>query len=130
MGKQRVLIVEDEENLHKLETILLIVKGFEVSAVSTGNDALEKLCGDETFDIILLDITLPDIDGYEICRRIKEHPRHAGTPVVMLTARKSTKDQGLGTTCGADAYLTKPFKSAMIIDVIERLLSGSSREKK
>ena len=130
MTKKRVLIVEDEESLLKLETILLTVKGYEVSSASTGNDALEKLSGDETFDLILLDIMLPDIDGYEICRRIKDHPRHVGTPVVMLTARKSAKDQELGTTCGADAYLTKPFKSAMIIEVIERLLSGSSRVKK
>lgn len=124
MQKKRVLIVEDEESLLKLETILLTVKGYEVSGASTGKEALEKLSGD-TYDLILLDIMLPDIDGYEICRRIKEHPRHADTPVVMLTARKSAVDQELGTTSGADAYLTKPFKSAMIIEVIEQLLSGS-----
>lgn len=129
MKKKRILIVEDEVSLLKLETILLTVKGYEVSGATTGNEALEKLSG-ETFDLILLDIMLPDIDGYEICRRIKEHPRHAGIPVVMLTARKSTEDQELGATCGADAYLTKPFKSAMIIEVIERLLHGSTKVKK
>ena len=125
MQKKRILIVEDEESLLKLETILLTVKGYEVSGSSTGKDALDKLSG-ETFDLILLDIMLPDIDGYEICRRIKEHPRHAHVPVVMLTAKKSAEDQERGTTCGADAYLTKPFKSALIIDVIQKLLSGSS----
>ena len=124
MQKKRILIVEDEESLLKLETILLTVKGYEVSGASTGKDALDKISG-ETYDLVLLDIMLPDIDGYEICRRIKEHPRHADTPVVMLTARKSTEDQELGATSGADAYLTKPFKSAMIIEVIEKLLSGS-----
>ena len=126
MQKKRVLIVEDEESLLKLETILLTVKGYEVSGVSTGNAALERLSG-EQFDLILLDIMLPDVDGYDICRRIKEHPRHAGIPVVMLTARKSIEDQERGATCGADAYLTKPFKSALIIETIEGLLSGSSR---
>jgi len=126
MQKKRVLIVEDEESLLKLETILLTVKGYEVTGTSTGKDALEKLSGDN-FDLILLDIMLPDIDGYEVCRRIKEHPLHGTIPVVMLTARKSIEDQELGASCGADAYLTKPFKSAMIIEVIERLLSGSSR---
>lgn len=124
MKKKRILIVEDEESLLKLETILLTVKGYEVSGATTGKDALDKLSC-ETYDLIILDIMLPDIDGFEICRRIKEHPRHADTPVVMLTARKSTEDQELGTTSGADAYLTKPFKSAMIIEVIEGLLSGS-----
>jgi twitching motility two-component system response regulator PilG len=73
---------------------------------------------------------LPDIDGYEICRRIKEHPRHASTPVVMLTAKKSAEDQERGTTCGADAYLTKPFKSAMIIEVIEKLVRDNSKVTK
>jgi twitching motility two-component system response regulator PilG len=129
MKKKRILIVEDEESLLKLETILLTVKGYEVSGASTGTTALEKLSG-ETFDLILLDIMLPDIDGYEICRRIKEHPRHASTPVVMLTAKKSAEDQERGTTCGADAYLTKPFKSAMIIEVIEKLVRDSSKVTK
>ena len=126
MQKKRVLIVEDEASLLKLETILLTVKGYDVSGVSTGNAALEKLSG-EQFDLVLLDIMLPDVDGYEVCRRIKEHPAHAGIPVVMLTARKSIEDQERGATCGADAYLTKPFKSALIIETIEGLLSGSSR---
>jgi twitching motility two-component system response regulator PilG len=129
MKKKRILIVEDEESLLKLETILLTVKGYEVSGASTGTNALEKLSG-ETFDLILLDIMLPDIDGYEICRRIKVHPRHAGTPVVMLTAKKSAEDQERGVTCGADAYLTKPFKSAMIIEVIEKLVRDSSKVTK
>jgi DNA-binding response OmpR family regulator len=128
MPKKRVLIVEDEESLLKLEIILLTVKGYEVSGVSTGNDALEKL-SKESFDLVLLDIMLPDIDGYEVCRRIKEHPRHTNIPVVMLTAKKSVEDKERGATCGADDYLTKPFKSAMIIEVIERLLSGSNSVK-
>lgn len=128
MQKKRVLIVEDEESLLKLETILLTVKGYEVSGASTGKEALEKLASD-AFDLVLLDVMLPDIDGYEICRRIKEHPLHAGIPVVMLTAKKSSEDQKRGTLCGSDAYLTKPFKSAMIIEVIEKLLGGNSREK-
>jgi len=86
MQKKRILIVEDEESLLKLETILLTVKGYEVSGASTGKDALDRLSG-ETYDLVLLGIMLPDIDGYEICRQIKEHPRHADTPLVMLASR-------------------------------------------
>ncbi len=122
MQKKRILIIEDEESLLKLETILLTVKGYEVSGASTGVDALRKLT-DEAFDLILLDIMLPDIDGFEICRQIKGIPRNAEVPVVMLTARKSDEDKERGVAVGASAYLTKPFKSAVIIGVIEDLIS-------
>lgn len=123
MRKKHILIVEDEESLLKLETILLQVKGYEVSGAVNGNDALEKLSR-EKFDLVLLDIMLPDIDGFEICSRIRKDKRTACIPVVMLTAKKSQDDQERGTACGANAYLTKPFKSAMIIDVIDGLLNG------
>jgi twitching motility two-component system response regulator PilG len=123
MQKKRVLIVEDEESLLKLETILLTVKGFEVVGVLTGHDALKKVTA-EPFDLILLDIMLPDIDGFEVCSRIKKDPRTTGIPVVMLTAKRTPEDHERGTVSGADAYLTKPFKSAMIIEVIEKLLHG------
>lgn len=125
MRKKRILIVEDEESLLKLETILLTVKGYEVSGVLTGNDAM-KIVSDEAFDLILLDIMLPDIDGYEVCRRIKLNLKTSAIPVVMLTAKKAPNDQELGVACGASAYLTKPFKSSMIIEVIENLLKVSS----
>ena len=128
MQKKRILIIEDEESLLKLETILLTVKGYEVSGVTTGKGALEKLAV-ETFELILLDIMLPDIDGFEVCRQIRANPRTNGIPVVMLTARKSPEDQERGNESGASAYLTKPFKSAMIIEVIEELL-GSARSAK
>jgi twitching motility two-component system response regulator PilG len=123
MGKKHILIVEDEESLLKLETILLQVKGYEVTGAVTGNDAMEKLSR-EMFDLVLLDIMLPDIDGYEICSRIRKDQRTAGIPVVMLTAKKNQDDKERGTACGANAYLTKPFKSAMIMEVIEGLLNG------
>jgi twitching motility two-component system response regulator PilG len=125
MRKKRVLLIEDEESLLKLETILLTVKGYEVAGVTTGKGAVEKL-SEETFDLVLLDIMLPDIDGFEVCRQIREHPRTTKLPVVMLTARKCLEDQERGAACGADAYLTKPFKSAMIIEVIEGLLRNGS----
>jgi twitching motility two-component system response regulator PilG len=125
MKKKRILIIEDEESLLKLETILLTVKGYEVTGALTGNEALKKM-SDRTFDLILLDIMLPDIDGFEVCSRIKKDPRTSTIPVVILTAKKSPDDQERGKACGASAYLTKPFKSAMIIEVIEKLLRGSS----
>jgi len=123
MQKKRILIIEDEESLLKLETILLTVKGYEVSGALTGSDGLKKIA-DETFDLIVLDIMLPDLDGFEVCSRIKQNPRTTDIPVVILTAKKSPEDQNRGKDCGASAYLTKPFKSAMIIEVIEKILHG------
>lgn len=124
LRKKRVLIVEDEESLLKLETILLTVKGFEVIGAITGKMAVEKI-GVEKFDLVLLDIMLPDIDGFEVCRLIRKDPRTADIPIIMLTGKKSQYDQDRGVLCGANAYLIKPFKSAMIIDEINRLLSLS-----
>ena len=128
MKKKRILIIEDEESLLKLETILLTVKGYKVTGSLSGYDALKKI-SEETFDLILLDIMLPDIDGFEICCRVKQDPRTSAIPVVMLTAKKNPDDQERGVACGASAYLTKPFKSAMIIEVIEKLLHGSSAKE-
>lgn len=122
--KKRILIVEDEESLLKLETILLTVKGFEVIGVFSGQMAIEKI-GVEEFDLVLLDIMLPDIDGFEVCRQLRKDPRTASVPIIMLTGKKSQDDHDKGVACGADAYLVKPFKSAMIIEEINRLLSGS-----
>lgn len=121
MQKKRILVVEDEESLLKLETILLTVKGFEVVGAFTGKMAIDKLATEE-FNLVLLDIMLPDIDGFEICRYIRNTPRTADLPIVMLTAKKSQEDQDRGLLCGANAYLHKPFKSAMIIDEITSLL--------
>ena len=124
LRKKRVLIVEDEESLLKLETILLTVKGFEVIGAFTGKMAIDKI-GVEEFDLVLLDIMLPDIDGFEVCRQIRKDPRTTTVPVIMLTGKKSQGDHDKGVLCGANAYLVKPFKSAMIIDEINRLLSLS-----
>ncbi|MGB9081992.1 MAG: response regulator [Desulfuromonadaceae bacterium] len=122
--KKRILIVEDEESLLKLETILLTVRGFEVIGAITGKMAIEKI-GVEKFDLVLLDIMLPDVDGFEVCRQIRKNPRTAAVPIIMLTGKKAQDDHDRGVLCGADAYLVKPFKSAMIIEEISRLLSLS-----
>ncbi|MDD2365018.1 MAG: response regulator [Desulfuromonadaceae bacterium] len=122
MRKKKVLIVEDEESLLKLETILLTVKGFEVISAFTGEMAVAKI-GVESFDLVLLDIMLPDMDGFEVCRQLRQDPRTAKVPIIMLTGKKLQEDREKGILCGADSYLVKPFKSAMIIDEINLLLT-------
>lgn len=124
MKKKRILIVEDEESLLKLESILLSTKGYHVTAVLDGRAALEEVEKNPP-DLVLLDIMLPLVDGFEVCRRIKTNPDTRDIPVVMLTAKKSKEDMERGVAVCADAYITKPFKSAMVVEVIEGLLKKS-----
>jgi DNA-binding response OmpR family regulator len=122
MKNNKILVVEDEESLLKLESILLSSKGYSVTGVMDGKAALEEIKKNRP-DLVLLDVMLPEMDGFEVCRRIKEEAETAGIPVVMLTAKKSNQDIERGREVGADAYITKPFKSTRVIEVIQGLIS-------
>ncbi|BDV42580.1 response regulator [Geotalea uraniireducens] len=123
MEKKKILIVEDEESLLKLESILLSSRGYNVGGVADGITALEEITRFRP-DLIILDIMLPGMDGFEVCRRIKENPESQHIPVIMLTAKKSSQDRERGMAIGAAAYITKPFKSAKIMEIIQRLLTS------
>ena len=122
MAKKKILIVEDEESLLKLESILLTSKGYDVRGASNGQEALDAIA-EEKPDLVLLDIMLPEIDGFEVCQRIKDDPATKEIPVIMLTAKKSREDMARGEKVGADWYITKPFKSVMVIETIQRFLA-------
>jgi len=124
MSKKRILVIEDQDSLLKLESILLTAKGFEVKAVADGQSALLAL-NEQSPDLVLLDIMLPDLSGFEICRRIKKNPESVHVPVIIVTARKSREDMDRGEKVGADEYITKPFKSAVLIETIQKLLAKS-----
>jgi DNA-binding response OmpR family regulator len=120
--KKNILIVEDEKTLLELESILLTSKGYNVEVAMDGKSALELVANIKP-DLVLLDIMLPKIDGYEVCRQIKANKATRHIPVIMLSAKKGKKDLVMGEQSGADWYITKPFKSAMVIETIDRLLS-------
>ncbi|MCM2356519.1 MAG: response regulator [Geobacteraceae bacterium] len=122
MAKNKILIVEDEESLLKLESILLSSKGYNVTGVMDGRAALEEVRLNRP-DLVILDIMLPEMDGFEVCRQIKENPDTRHIPVVMLTAKKNSQDFARGQQVGSDAYITKPFKSSKVLDTIQELLS-------
>lgn len=122
MSKKKILVIEDQDSLLKLESILLTAKGFEVKAVADGQSALDAL-NEEFPDLVLLDIMLPDLNGFDICSRIKKDPERRHIPVVIVTARKSPEDMVRGEKVGADEYIIKPFKSAMLIESIQKLLA-------
>jgi twitching motility two-component system response regulator PilG len=122
MAKNSILVVEDEESLKELETILLASKGYAVTAVGDGNEALEAILRNRP-DLVVLDVMIPGPDGFEVCRAIKDDLQTCSIPVVMLTGKKSSHDLERGRVAGADAYLTKPFKSGKLLEVVEGLLA-------
>ena len=122
MDKNRILIVEDEESLLKLESILLSSKGYRVTGVMDGKSALAEVQSNKP-DLVILDIMLPEMDGFEVCMQIKTNPETRHIPVVMLTAKKTIQDQARGQEVGCDAYITKPFKSSKVLDTIQEILS-------
>jgi two-component system OmpR family response regulator len=115
----RILVVDDEESLADMLTTALRFAGYEVNSASTGFGALEAIKA-EPPDLIVLDVNLPDIDGFEVCRRIRKDGFDA--PVIFLTARASTDDLRTGFDGGGDDYLTKPFSLEELSLRIEAIL--------
>ena len=121
LDKKKILVVEDEESLLKLENILLTSNGYHAVSARNGTEAL-KMLERENIDLVLLDVMLPDIDGYEVCRRIKADAVMQKIPVLMVTAKNHSDDIDRGGEAGADWYVTKPFKSANMLNAVKRLL--------
>ena len=104
----RVLLVEDDQHIRELVELHLQLEGLTVVSVADGNDALARARTD-SFDLIVLDLMLPGLDGVTVCRAIRRDSRNAQVPILMLTARRDESDKVLGLDSGADDYLTKPF---------------------
>ena len=124
---KKVLILEDEENIRSFVVINLRRAGYQVVEAGTGAEALEKLQQNPDVGVAILDIMLPDIDGFEVCRRIRATSKQMG--VIMLTARTQEMDKVTGLMTGADDYVTKPFSPAELtarIDALFRRLGGDS----
>jgi len=121
---QRILIIEDDARLGEMLSEYLGAAGFRVSVVGEGRAGLDLLVR-EPFDALVLDLTLPDMDGIEVCRRLREH---ADTPVLMLTARGDAMDRVVGLEIGADDYLPKPFEPRELLARLRAILRrGATR---
>lgn len=108
---ERVLVVEDDRSVRETVTLLLERAGLRATAVDDGRQALEQL-SEHDFDLVLLDVMLPVVDGFQVCRRIREDSQ---VPIVMLTARTDTADVVAGLETGADDYVTKPFQGPELV---------------
>lgn len=122
MEKQRILIVDDDENIAELISLYLIKECFSTEIAYNGQDAL-KLASTYNPHLILLDIMLPDIDGYEICTEIR---RTRQTPIIMLSAKGEVFDKVLGLKLGADDYIIKPFDSNELVARVKAVLRRTS----
>jgi two-component system response regulator VicR len=116
--KKKILLVEDEKILAKALQFNLEKEGFSVTLAEDGEAALEAVSR-ENFDLILLDLMLPKIDGYEVCRRVRQD---SDVPIIMLTARSEDTDKISGLELGADDYLTKPFNTKELVARIRAVL--------
>ncbi len=116
---KRILLVEDEESLQDIIKLNLELEGYEVSAVNNGRVALEEFAG-KRFDLVILDVMLPEVDGFTICQTIRlENTR---IPILFLTAKSSVEDRVFGLKIGGDDYLTKPFNLDEFLLRVQSLL--------
>lgn len=118
---KRVLVVDDEPNIVMSLEFLMKRAGFEVSVARNGREALEALEGVPP-DLLLLDVMMPEFDGYEVCERIRRHPAWDATRIIMLTARGREAERQRGLGLGADLYVTKPFSTRELVEQAKGLL--------
>ena len=129
----RILIVEDEKSIAELERDYLELSGFEVEVANDGQTGLQKSLS-EDYDLIILDLMLPEVDGFEICRQVRAEKN---TPIIMVSAKKDDIDKIRGLGLGADDYMTKPFSPSELVARIkahlaryERLVGSAIEENK
>ncbi len=123
-SKANILLVEDEENLHETLKMNLEMEGYEITSAFTGSEAL-KAISNEYFDLIILDIMLPDVDGIRITESVRVNNNEV--PILILSAKNSGADRVLGLKKGADDYLTKPFNLEELLLRIEKLIHKNKK---
>lgn len=115
-----VMLAEDEPNIVESLTFLLERAGFEISVATNGRIALESALEDQP-DVLVLDLMLPELDGYEVLRQLRANPKGEKLPVLMLTAKGQRIDRETALECGANLFMTKPFANAELVAAVEEL---------
>ncbi len=127
MGKGRILVVEDDTDISKMLRIYFDSQGYEVLVAKKGQEALD-ICRTKLPNVIVLDINLPDIDGYDVCRILRSNTRTSYVPIIFLTQRDDRSDKIAGLELGADDYITKPFDIEELKLRVEGTIRRSLRE--
>jgi len=125
MNSKKILIVDDEVDLVETVRFPLEMEGYHVLVSYNGEDALNQ-ARKENPDLILLDLMLPKLDGYKVCRLLKFDDRYKHIPILMLTAKTQEKDKALGMETGANEYITKPFEMDDLLKKVKAYLKISS----
>jgi CheY-like chemotaxis protein len=118
----RVLAVDDDPTILRLLEVNLEMDGHEVHTAVNGQQALDRVA-DVDPDVVLLDVMMPELDGWQVCERLRADERFAHLPIVFLSARAQEVDLTRGDAVGADAYITKPFDPLGLVELVERLAS-------
>ncbi len=122
MRKKRILVVDDEMDLVETIRFTLELEGYEVLTSYNGEEALHMARNNQP-DLILLDVMLPKMDGYKVCRLLKFDARYKHIPILMLTAKTQEKDRTIGQETGADEYITKPFEMEDLVKKVKEYLT-------
>jgi two-component system alkaline phosphatase synthesis response regulator PhoP len=122
MSPKKILVVDDEVDLVETVRFSLEMEGFNVLVSYNGEDALSQ-ARKEKPDLILLDLMLPKLDGYKVCRLLKFDEKYKHIPILMLTAKTQEKDKALGMETGADEYITKPFEMDYLMEKVKAHLN-------
>jgi DNA-binding response OmpR family regulator len=125
MRHPHILIVDDEPNIVMSLEFLMRKNGYHVSIARNGTEALEAI-NQTAFDVILLDIMMPDVDGYQVCRHVKTRPDRQNTKVIFLSAKSKEADVQKGYDVGADLYIPKPFSTRQLVSKVQELVATTA----
>ena len=123
--KKKILAVDDDATALGALRQILIQKGYDVSTAPNGHDAL-NLVRSSTFDLVILDVSMPGLSGYEVCRKIRQDPSTQDTPVIFLTAKGMLVDMTEGEDAGSDLYLIKPVLATKLLNMVGMFLSDDT----
>ena len=123
-GRKRILVVEDEDNIAIALDYLMTREGYLHDRIANGGEALSRI-RETRPDLVLLDVMLPEVSGYEICQGIRMDPELAAVRILMMTARGSAMERRKGLALGADGFISKPFELKELRDEVRRLLEPS-----
>ena len=122
---KRILVVDDDENILNLEKTILEGQGFQVTRAAGGAEAL-RLLETASFDLVLLDVMMPEVDGFTVCRKIKENSRLKDLPVIFLTAKGGGDALAEGFESGAIMYINKPFTANKLLTIVNTMLEAGN----
>ena len=123
MSTPAILLVDDEPNIVMSLEFLMRKNGYQVGIARNGTEALAAI--DQTpYDLVLLDVMMPDVDGYQVCRQLRQNPARAATKVIFLSAKSQPADVQKGYDAGADLYIPKPFSTRQLMQKVRELLGG------